>query len=502
MGSAKKVVSGVIWTMAVNIVNAVYGFISVPILINYFGKSEYGLIGLAMSVNVYLRLLDMGFNSTNVRFFSTWLAEKKYDKVNKAFQTSLSFYGVIGLLNASILLVLSFFSDSIFNVDAAQDIVLKRLIYILCFTAFFSWIMSCFDQMVKATENVAYIQKCTLFTKLLLIAVLFCTVYGGLSIEMYFALSCGVSLAVIPMCVYKIRMETSFVSFLPKVDWQTFREMLPYSINIFSFGIFQFSFYNLRPMLLGIQGTMESVADFKVLNGIVGVVLMMGGVFTGALLPSTSRIVAQDNKEAYYRVAYSGTLYTALIMCMGCFGVMSVSKELLTLYVGEQNLYLLPWLNAWLLVLILYHNQAISSLILAGSNIKAITYSSIVASIAGLTVTWFTIPLFQVGGTVIGFMAYLLIQMGFFYFYYWPQKMKIDSWHVFIRCFFPYALIGLTSCFVVSFVSVGENILWNGLIKGMVFTLLFAITSFGIMPQNDRKYLINIVKKIGKKDID
>ena len=233
MGSGKKVVNGVIWTMAVNVVNAVYGFISVPILINYFGKSEYGLIGLAMSINVYLRLLDMGFNSTNVRFFSAWLAEKKFEKVRKAFQTSLGFYGFIGLINAGVLFALSIFSESIFNVDAIQDIILKRLIYILCFTAFFSWVMSCFDQMVRATENVAYIQKCTLLSKLMLIAVLLGTVYGGLSIEMYFALSCGVALIVIPLYVKKIRKETSFVSFLPKIDLATFREMLPYSLNIF-----------------------------------------------------------------------------------------------------------------------------------------------------------------------------------------------------------------------------------------------------------------------------
>ena len=98
--------------------------------------------------------------------------------------------------------------------------------------------------MVKATENVAYIQKCTLFTKLLMIVILFVTVYGKLSIEMYFMLSCAATLMVIPFYIRKIRKETSFVSFSPKVDWQTFREMLPYSLNIFSFGIFQFSFYN------------------------------------------------------------------------------------------------------------------------------------------------------------------------------------------------------------------------------------------------------------------
>ena len=58
MGSSKKIVSGVVWSTIVNIVNAVYGFIAVPILINHFGKAEYGLIGLAMSVNVYMNLMD------------------------------------------------------------------------------------------------------------------------------------------------------------------------------------------------------------------------------------------------------------------------------------------------------------------------------------------------------------------------------------------------------------------------------------------------------------
>ena len=109
MGSSKRIASGIAWTTILNIVNSVYGFISVPILIAYFGKSDYGLIGLAMSVNIYLRLLDLGFNSTNIRFFSNWLAKGQYGKVNKLFQSSLSFYGMIGILNAIILLLVSFF---------------------------------------------------------------------------------------------------------------------------------------------------------------------------------------------------------------------------------------------------------------------------------------------------------------------------------------------------------------------------------------------------------
>ena len=129
MGSSKQIVKGVAWTIILNIVNGLYGFISVPILIAYYGKSDYGLIGLAMSVNIYLRLLDLGFNSTNVRYFSNWLIKKDYNKVNRLFQTSLSFYGTIGIVNAIVLLVISYFSNSIFNLSPEQDIIVKHLFY-------------------------------------------------------------------------------------------------------------------------------------------------------------------------------------------------------------------------------------------------------------------------------------------------------------------------------------------------------------------------------------
>ncbi len=62
MGSTKKIINGAIWTTLMNVVNSLYGFIAIPILINFFGKEQYGLIGLAMSINVYMNLMDMGFN--------------------------------------------------------------------------------------------------------------------------------------------------------------------------------------------------------------------------------------------------------------------------------------------------------------------------------------------------------------------------------------------------------------------------------------------------------
>ena len=351
MGSSKKIVKGVAWTTILNIVNAIYNFIAVPILIGYFGKEQYGLIGLAMSINVYMRLMDMGLNSTNVRFYSAWLAQKEYDKVRKSFQTSLSFYGCIGLVNAVILLIICAFSESIFNVTPEQNVILQHLLIILSVSAFCfcNWFSSCFDQLIKGTENVDWIQRRQLIPKFLQIFVLFATVFLHFNIEFYYVLTCLATISIVPISIRKIKLEVPFVGFVPRFDKHVFREMLPYALNIFSFSLFQFSFYHLRPVFLGIQGTIGAVADYRILNGVIMAVHMIGGAFLPVLLPSASKVRARNDMKSYYRVAYDGTKYISILLCFCTFGMMSIGPDILTIYVGEEYLYLIPWFNLWLI---------------------------------------------------------------------------------------------------------------------------------------------------------
>lgn len=496
MGSSNKIASGVAWTTIVNIFNGVYGFISVPILIACFGKSDYGLIGLAMSVNVYLRLMDLGFNSTNIRYFSNWLAKKKYNNVCRLFQTSISFYGSLGLLNALILLVISFFSDNIFNINPEQNEIVKHLFYILAISAFISWYTSCFDQLVKAHEFVGWTQKMTLLPKVAQVVILVLTVFIGFSIELYYALTAFSMFLIIPFMIIKIKSLSPYISFMPAFDVNIFKEVLPYSLNIFSFGLFQFSMIYLRPVFLGMQSTPESITDYQIIEGVVKVVIMLGGTFLVVFLPSASKVVALHDKEAFDRVAYQGTKFISIVICLCCFGIMTVVPELLTVYVGKEYLYLSIWLDLWLLCTLSTHNQAISSLILAGSNIRAITYSSIFASVVGLLICWFLIPYYGVGGTVISYSVYCLIQILFFYLYYWPCVMKINSCKVFFSSFAPFMLIGALICLGLRYLSLVNVNVWLVLfVKGLTFFTLFVCMAYAALNKYDKESLWKIVKK-------
>lgn len=496
MGSAKKIARGAVWTTIANIVNGIYGFISVPLLIAYFGKSNYGLIGLALSVNVYLNLMDLGLNSTNIRFFSNWLAKGNNDNVNKLFGTSVSFYGVVGLLNAIIMVVIGLFAQQIFHLGNEQGTILMHLFFILAISAFISWYTSCFDQLIQANEYVGWTNQIKLLAKLLQCVILVLTLTLKFNIETFYALTTFSMFIVIPFCVHKIRKLCPYIKFKPHFDKAIFKQILPYSLNIFSFGIFQFSFYNLRPVFLGLQGTPSDVTDFRVLNGIASIVMMLGGSFMGVFLPSVTKAVAKGNTEALDHVTYDGTKYISILLCFCSFGVVSVAPELLNIYVGPSFHYLTVWLVVWLILLTLSHNQAISAEILAGSDIRAITYSSICASVLGLLVCWFTIPIYNVGGTILGYIVYQLFQICFYYFYYWPRKMNIDSWRVLRQSYAPYLLLGAILAFVCHYLlNITSNQWAEFFIKGLSFAVLYFIAVLLMLNKNDKAFFMKLIKR-------
>ena len=175
--------------------------------------------------------------------------------------------------------------------------------------------------------------------------------------------------------------------------------------------------------------------------------------------------------------------------------MMSVGSEVITMYVGEKYLYLIPWYNLWLICTLGTHNQAISSLILAGTDIRAISYSSIVASVAGLFVAWFTIPYYNLGGVCIAFAVYVVIQLGFYYFHYWPVSMDISSIRILLRSFLPYVIIGLLCyIFVDNIIISFHNIFYQFLIRGICFTLLFVLLAYLTLTDADKSFIRNIKK--------
>ena len=84
--------SAFFWSTLSKILNAIFGFVSVPLLLGFFGKAEYGLLSIATACNGYMHLMDLGMNTGAVKFFAQWEAEGHRNMIYRVAKTNISFY--------------------------------------------------------------------------------------------------------------------------------------------------------------------------------------------------------------------------------------------------------------------------------------------------------------------------------------------------------------------------------------------------------------------------
>ncbi|AEI51014.1 polysaccharide biosynthesis protein [Runella slithyformis DSM 19594] len=500
MSGFGKIFGGVAWSIISNFTGAAYSFFSVPVLLSYFGKQYYGLIGIALSVNVYLRILDMGFSSGNIKYFSAYLVQKDKTGLNGLFQSSLFIYISIAAVNAFILLILSIFCQSIFKLSVEESEIFKQLLYILIVTSFPIWGANVMEQLLRSYDLIAWQQRVLLLSKIGQLAVLLLTIILKLSIVNFFALNTFCYICIIPLYISRINKLNLGISFIPRYHRKTIAEVLPYCLSVFSFGLFQFSANYLRPVLLGIKLGLTSVTDFRLIEGIANLILMLGSSFVGVILPYATKAKTLGDKKAEMQIAGNGTRYISIFLAFLIFGIVLSSKELISLYVGPQNVYLAFWFNIWALSLLGLHNSALSSIVLSGNILKPIVYMSAFSSVLSLTLAWVLMDYFGMGGVIISNAVYVIIQMGYYYIYYYPAKLGYNSIAIFLHSFF---FISLTvGCLCGGIYYVFDNTRFSNLyyaifFKEIVFVIIFIATIYTFFLTNiERVYILNRIKNI------
>lgn len=502
MSKGKNIFSGIAWTIIQNIINILYGLVSVPYLINYFGKDEYGLIGIALSVNVYVQLLDMGMTNSVVRFYSEYLEKKDNEKVQKLFSFTHLFYIVVGFINSLVLFIVSFYVDSLFNVTLEQGDILRNLLLILALNATFSWLSTCYDQLLFANEMISWTKKRMSFLKLLQFAILLGVIATKSSIEVYFFCYIFLSTFILPLSIRKIKVLLPNLHFDFKFDKKIVLSVFPYIISVFSFSVFQFIASSSRPILLGNMSGPASVAEFNVISTIASVVIIFTSTFTQVLLPVVSKMSVSNDRTGILNVVYKGSSYANYLISFVVFSIILSSNELLNLYVGDSFADINIWLVLWLLMLLLSHRNVMTSLVFAQSKLSSISKMGAFAMSVALIFYLIFIPKFSVGGVVIGYFAHEIIHTMFYYFYYFPRVLKIKTISFFFKKIFPVWLVASSTCFIIN------HLVNNGfcgdfelvIIKTLFFALIYILlVLFVLNKQKDRSELFYIVSRIIKK---
>lgn len=496
MSRSKVIFTGVSWTIINNIVSILYGIVSVPFLINYFGKEEYGLIGIALSVNVYIQLLDMGMTNSNVRFWSEFIAKRERESVQKLFSLSYLLYFVLGLLNSIILFGLSFVVEDLFKITPDQAQTLRNLIWILALNATFSWISTCFDQFLRAYELIDWVKKRSILLKLFQFLMLAFTLIFNQSIEFYFFGYILLTTLILPLTIIKTKKVAPDLKFYFNFDKPIFKAVFPYAISIFSFSIFQFLALNSQSLILGNITGPGSVAEFNIMNTVASVVTVLSGSFLQVLLPIVTKMAVRFDQQGINRIIQDGTKYVTILLSFVIFMLIIVIDEIFELYVGHEYTRLSLWMNIWLLTLLLSHRNVMTSLVFTEKNIRSVAIMGAIAMILSISSSIIFVPIFGVGGVVIGFSIHEIIHTLFYYLYFFPTKFKINTKSVFLRSVLTTWILlgGVCLMSIIMLNNLSTPTLESAIIKTLISgTTMIMIIWYLLLNTKDKKLLKNII---------
>lgn len=447
-------ISSFFWSTLQKVLNAIVGFISVPLLLEFFGKDQYGILSIATACNGYLHLLDLGMNTGAIRYFSIWKTEGKMDLVHRVARTNISFYSIIAIINALVLLIIAIFGENWFNTTPEQFKQLQYCLYIIAGASLFSWGTTTFNQLLVANKQMPFISQMACLMSLGRIVLVIITLYLKLSLTSYFFwLTLLTAVLIIPYAI-KSKHDGMIDSYLPANYWKDFKIVLTFSLSIFALSLFQMSATQTRPIILGLfsdQGPAVN-AEFRILEVFPAMIIMIGGTFSSIFLPQASEMVANGDQQSISHFAYRWTVLTTIIANVLCFPFIIGAKEIISAYVGSEYSNLSIWLIIWVAsILCQIHSTPTNALILAKGKTKVMVYISGIACVVSMIINALLTKYFGVGSAIIGYTIYILINLTSYYLYYYKKTLHISIGEILYSFLYP-TLWGVLSFCIVYFV--------------------------------------------------
>lgn len=459
----KYYVSSFFWGVLAKLITAVVNFISVPLLLEMYGNSDYGILALAQAANAYISILDLGMNTGAVKYFSQWRAEGKNDLVTETARSNITFYIGIGLINSLVLVFLAVFGNHIFNVTHEQFLILRKCFLILSCFSVFSWVSAAFNQLLVSAEHVSFINKMQCITAFLNVLALIVAVRFRLGITQYFFFVVFISsLLLIPYLVRTVRLQL-VVSVLPGWHWKTFKVVFLYSLNIFALSVFQITASNSRPIILGIfsSNATRVSSDYKILSAFPNFILMVGGIVSTILLPKASKSLAVNDISAKENIAYYGTFVTSVLANALCIPFMFCSREVISAYVGHGYEYLSFSLFVWLAsILYQIHSTPCNSLILATGKTFYIVISTAIACVFSVVLNIILCSKMEIMAAVVSYAVYVFLVITAYYAFYYRKILGLSGFRIFCSFLVPSTFGGI-SIFLASLLPFSSIPFWS-----------------------------------------
>lgn len=466
----------------------IISIIYTPIMLRLLGQSEYGLYNLVASIVAYLGVLNFGFVSAYMRYYSRFKLQEENEKIASLNGMFLVIFSVLGLITLMAGTVLAANTELIFGSELTSLELRKAriLIIILVINLAISFPNTVFVSHITANEKFIF-QKIIEVIRVVVnpFVVLPVLILGYGSIGMVIATSVlNIVIEVInaDYCIRRLRMRFSFEKF----NFILMSEMIMFSSFVFINLIVDQINWNVDKFILGrFHGTI-SVAIYGLASQLNTYYLVISTTISSVFVPRVHKIVASTNDNYILTKLFTRIGRIQFVfLSIASSGLIFFGKPFINMWAGQD------YIDAYPIALVLTITGTISLIQNIGIEIQRAKnmhqFRSWIYLVIALLNIAISIPLaknYGGFGAAIGTGIAIVIGNGVIMNWYYHTKVGIDInyfWRQILE-FVPSLILPCIMGILFNFFY-DLNILSNFVIFGFFYVLVFGI-SFWILGLN------------------
>lgn len=317
----------------------IVSIIFTPIMLRLLGQSEYGLYNLVSSVVAYLGVLNFGFGSAYLRYFSRYKSQDDRENISNLNGMFLIIFSVIGLIAVIAGTILTINIDIIFgpkltNVELSRA---KVLMMILVLNIAISFPNIVFTSNITANERFIFyklVQLVKIVTNPFIVLPVLLLGYGSIGMVLSTtALNIIIEIANALYCVKTLKMKFTFNNF----DLSLMREMTIFSSFIFINLLIDQINWNVDKFILGrFHGTV-SVAIYGLAAQLNSYYLSISTAISSVFIPRIHKLVAiqTNNYELTLLFTRIGRIQFIMLSLISS-GLIFFGRPFINMWAGEN----------------------------------------------------------------------------------------------------------------------------------------------------------------------
>ncbi len=275
--------------------HAIVGFLYVPILLHYIGKSEYGLYQLIGSLIAYFSIMDFGLTAAVTRFYTKYKALEDKEGMENILAISLYGYGAAALLSLTIGAICYFNLETIFHASMSDAELQEasKMFLLLLFNIAVSLMTMVFRSVITAHEKFLFLKG------LETIQLIFQPILVVLILQKYpSAIAVAVGQTILNVSLIIARIYYCFARLHITIRFhywnrELFHDFRKLAISVFLVSVIDQVFWKTNQIILGIVRGTSAVAVYSIASLIYMNYMALSTAISGVYLPHITEMVAQ-----------------------------------------------------------------------------------------------------------------------------------------------------------------------------------------------------------------